>query len=117
MKFLADECFDAGLVEVLRSHSHDVLYAMETLHGETDDTLLARAYDEHRIILTEDKDFGELVYRLQRPAYGIILLRFDVVERNMKESRLLLLLEQEAERLADSLTVLETDKIRIRPLQ
>jgi predicted nuclease of predicted toxin-antitoxin system len=55
MRFLADECCDAGLVGDLRGNGHDVLYAVESLRGATDDELLARAYSENRILLAEDK--------------------------------------------------------------
>jgi len=116
MRFLADECCDAALVDVLRSDGHDILYAIESLRGATDDSLLARALFERRILLTEDKGFGELVYRLRRPTHGIVLLRFDVADRALKIPRLRYLLEQEAERLSGAFVVLEADKVRIRPL-
>ena len=52
MKFLADECCDAGLVEALRADDHDVLYAQESLGGGVDDDILAVAYSQDRILLT-----------------------------------------------------------------
>jgi len=116
VRFLADECCDAGLIDALRDDGHDVLYATESLRGETDEALLRRAFVESRILLTEDKDFGELVYRLRKPACGIVLLRFDVADRTLKTSRLRALLRQEIERLAGSFIVLEADKVRVRPL-
>jgi predicted nuclease of predicted toxin-antitoxin system len=116
MRFLADECCDAALVDALRGDGHDVLYAIESLRGATDDDLLTRAVSEHRILLTEDKDFGELVYRLRRPAHGIVLLRFAVGDRALKVPRLRYLLEQEAERLPGAFVVLEVDKVRVRSL-
>lgn len=116
MRFLADECCDAALVDALRSDGYDVLYAVETLRGATDDELLAWSFSERRIFLTEDKDFGELVYRLRRPVYGVVLLRFDIVNRALKVPRLRYLLEQEAERLSGAFVVLEVDKVRVRPL-
>ncbi len=116
MRFLADECCDAALVSALRGDGHDILYAVESLQGATDDELLFRAYSEHRILLTEDKDFGELVYRLRRPAHGIVLLRFDVAARVLKIPRMRHLLKRGVERLVGSFVVLEADKIRIRPL-
>ena len=62
MKLLADECCDAGLVHAQRNDGHDVLYAAESSPGATDEEILERAVSEHRILLTEDKNFGELVY-------------------------------------------------------
>lgn len=117
MKFLADECCDAGLVRAIRDDGHEVLYALESLRGASDDELLRRAVAEERLLLTEDKDFGELVYRLRRPAHGIILLRFDVVDRASKITRLRELVTQKADRLVGSFIVLEVDKIRLRPLR
>jgi predicted nuclease of predicted toxin-antitoxin system len=116
MKLLADECCDVALVEALRADGHDVLYVIETLRGAADDEVLARAYSEDRLVITEDKDFGELVYRFRRPARGIILLRFDTVERALKIPRLLDLLHQEPQRLPGVFAVLEVDKLRVRPL-
>jgi predicted nuclease of predicted toxin-antitoxin system len=116
MRFLADECCDAALVSSLRADGHDVLYVVETLSGADDDAILAQAFAEHRVLLTEDKDFGELVYRLGRPTRGIVLLRFEVSDRARKVPRLQELLAQEGNRLPGSFTVLEVDKVRIRPL-
>lgn len=116
MRFLADECCATSVVDALRSDGHDVLYAMESMRGAPDDEILTRAFAEDRILLTEDKDFGELVYRFHQPARGIVLLRFDVSDRNWKIPRLRALLDEDAERLPGSLVVLEVNKTRFRPL-
>jgi predicted nuclease of predicted toxin-antitoxin system len=116
VRFLADECCDEGLVRALRADGHDVLYVLEAMRGAPDDTVLDRAYSENRILLTEDKDFGELVYRLGRPARGIVLLRFDVIDRDQKVPHLLDLIERAGHRMPGAFVVLETDKVRIRPL-
>jgi predicted nuclease of predicted toxin-antitoxin system len=81
VKFLADECCDHGLVGALRQSGYDVLYVLESERGATDDDVLSLAFREQRIILAEDKDFGELVYRLKKPAHGIILIRIAVKNR------------------------------------
>ena len=116
MKLLADECCDLGLVEALRRDGHDVLFAVEEMQGAIDEVILARAFDEDRLLLTEDKDFGELVYRLSLSAQGIVLLRFGPREHAIKINRLLDLLKEHAARLMGSFVVLEADKIRFRPL-
>lgn len=116
MKLLADECCDAGLVEALRRNGHDVAYVLESRPGVSDTEVLQQAHREERLLLTEDKDFGELVYRLRRPVPGIILLRFDPEERALKLPRLLVLLEREPERLEGAFVVLDAEKARIRPL-
>ena len=67
MNFLADECCDTTLVQDLRADGDDVVYVLESLRGANDDDILARAFAENRLLLTEDKDFEELVYRLGKP--------------------------------------------------
>jgi predicted nuclease of predicted toxin-antitoxin system len=90
--------------------------AMATTFFTPSNRCVALAFSESRILLTEDKDFGELIYRLQRPAHGVVLLRFDVADRALKVPRLRDLLWQEAERLAGAFVVLEVNKVRVRPL-
>lgn len=116
MRFLADECCDAPMVEALRADDHDVLFAIESLRGELDDDILETAFAQHRILVTEDKDFGELVYRLRLPARGIVLLRFGVGQRHLKIPRMRHVIQHHAAQLSGSFVVLEPDKIRIRPL-
>jgi len=116
VRFLADEGCDVDLVRVLRQDGHDVIYAAETLCHSSDDFLLTLAFQQSRIVLTEDKDFGELVYRLRRPAYSVVLLRFEVRDRAMKVPRLRALLRNESGRLPGSFVVLDKDRIRVRPL-
>ena len=70
MKFIADECCDTGIVISLRREGHDVFYVLEEEPGLRDEVVLQRAYVERRTLLTEDKDFGELVFRLRKPAAG-----------------------------------------------
>jgi predicted nuclease of predicted toxin-antitoxin system len=77
VNFLADECCDAFLVDGLRGDGHDVLYVKESAPGTDDHTVLQMAADQERVLLTEDKDFGELVVRLKLPAYGIVFLRMN----------------------------------------
>ena len=116
MKFLADECCDTSLIASLRADRHDVLYILEKKPGVPDDEVLIDAYNEERILLTEDKDFGELVYRLKKPARGIVLIRIDVKERHMKWARLKKLIEIYEDRLPGHFAVIETQKFRFRPL-
>ena len=117
MRFLADECCDTATVDTLREDGHDVLYAIESLRGATDDAILERAFTESRVLLTEDKDFGELVYRLRYPAYGVILLRFDVQDAILKIPRLRVLLDHEEDRIPGAFVVVNATKARLRPLR
>ena len=116
MRFLADECCDAGLVMSLRGDGHDVSYVLERHAGGSDDEVLTEAYIEKRILITEDKDFGDLVYRLKKPVRGVILIRMDVKERHMKWHRLKNLLINHEIRLPGHFVVVDINKFRFRPL-
>lgn len=63
MKFVADEGVDAQIIKALRVKGHDVLYIAEFDSGIADDLVLKYANNQKRILITRDKDFGELVYR------------------------------------------------------
>lgn len=77
MRFLADENIPPGAVRRLRELGHDVLSAKESLRGSGDGAILARAVSERRVLVTFDKDFGELAFRARLPAgCGVVLFRF-----------------------------------------
>ncbi|MBD1846942.1 DUF5615 family PIN-like protein [Cyanobacteria bacterium FACHB-63] len=76
MRFLANENFPGDAVEALRQADHDVVWIRTDAPGISDPEVLSRAQAEERILLTFDKDFGELAFRSQLPAAsGIILFR------------------------------------------
>ncbi|MEA5554466.1 DUF5615 family PIN-like protein [Anabaena cylindrica UHCC 0172] len=76
MRFLANENFPLDAVEALRENGHDVAWIRIDSPGISDPQVLSRAQAENRILLTFDKDFGELAFRSQLPATtGIILFR------------------------------------------
>jgi predicted nuclease of predicted toxin-antitoxin system len=114
VKFVADECFDALLVDGLRNHGLDVLYVKEIAPGAADDTVLQMAADQERVLLTEDKDFGELVVRLKLPVYGIVLLRMNPADSRSKLARVRHLLQHHTDRLPGSFVVLSGTRARFR---
>jgi predicted nuclease of predicted toxin-antitoxin system len=116
MRLLADECCDAVVVAGLRADGHDVFYVMETARGADDRVVLQTAADQQRLLLTEDKDFGELVVRLALPAYGLVLLRMNPADSAGKLARLREVLLHEGHRLASSFVVVDQNKVRFRPL-
>ncbi|MCI0362793.1 MAG: DUF5615 family PIN-like protein [Phycisphaerales bacterium] len=75
MRVVADENFDAPLVQWLRSQGHDVVWMVEKARGSEDIAVLDQARSEERIILTFDRDFGELVFHRQLKASGVVLFR------------------------------------------
>jgi predicted nuclease of predicted toxin-antitoxin system len=75
MIFVADENVQRSVVEKLRQRGHDVRHIRELMPGATDDTVLRTTAGENAILLTYDRDFGELVFRQGRAATGVILVR------------------------------------------
>ncbi len=116
MRWLADECVDAGLVLHLRAAGHDVAYMAEIAPAISDAEVLARAHAEDRLLLTEDKDFGDLVFRRGRPVPAVILLRIDAAVHELKKIRLGAAIDRFGEKLRGRYTVVEENKIRARPL-
>lgn len=79
MKILANENVPADAVDLLRAHGHDVLWVRADFPGAADDVVLARAQSERRVLITFDKDFGELVFAKGRAASsGVILFRLEM---------------------------------------
>jgi predicted nuclease of predicted toxin-antitoxin system len=77
MLLAADENIEKRIVTWLRERGHDVLYAAEATAGNDDDSFLARATAEKRVVITHDLDFGQLVRHQNAPAVGLVLLRFE----------------------------------------
>lgn len=75
IKFLADENISARIVAWLRGRGDDVRYAAEEAPGEVDAEWLRQAEGEGRLLLTSDKDFGELVFRDRLNTHGVVLVR------------------------------------------
>jgi predicted nuclease of predicted toxin-antitoxin system len=76
MHFLADESCDFRVVRALRAAGHDVHAVIEIAPGADDLVVIAMTLGENRILLTEDSDFGQLVYAAGKPNAGVILLRY-----------------------------------------
>jgi len=84
MTVVADESVDQPIVERLRSDGVSVVAISEESPGVDDDTVLDRAETSASILLTADKDFGELVYRLGRAHAGVVLIRLDGLSNHEK---------------------------------
>ena len=119
MRWLADECdecIDAGLVSRLRDAGHDLSYTAEISSGATDADVLRQALAETRLLLTEDKGFGELVFRLKSPVPGVVLLRLDPEKHLLKWNRLDVAIARFGEKLFGRYLVIEEARFRSRPL-
>ena len=114
MKWVADENIDRQIVEALRADDHQVFYVLETAPTAADEDVLAMASDESALLLTADKDFGELVYRQGRASAGVVLIRLAGIPSGQKASIVTNVARQHAKELMGSFTVITRNAIRIR---
>jgi predicted nuclease of predicted toxin-antitoxin system len=117
VRWLIDECVDAALVAQLREYGHDVSYMSDVAPRATDPEVMHRAHSENRLLLTEDKDFGDLVFRQAKPVPGLVLLRIDSTRRSLMGTRLQAAIDRFGERPLGRYTVIEDARFRSRPLQ
>jgi len=118
VRWLADECIDAALVAHLRGAGHDVAYMAEIARAADDANVMARAWADGRLLLTEDKDFGDLVFRRGARVPGIVLLRIDPAMHALKRRRLDAAMARVGEeRLRGRYTIVEAGRFRSRALR
>lgn len=112
MRLLADENVPGAAVQVLRASGHDVSWVRTDAPGASDVDVLAKAGGEDRLLLTFDKDFGELAFRRGLPAAsGIVLLRIPLPSTGFSE-RLVRLIESRTD-WAGHFSVATDDRIRM----
>ena len=116
MRILANENVSGTVIRLLRERGHDVLSAKDSMRGEPDPVSLERAGQEGRILVTHDKDFGELAFRSRLPAKGgVILLRLRGRDAEADNRRLLNVLEGQ-ELWVGNFAVVTDDQVRVRSL-
>jgi predicted nuclease of predicted toxin-antitoxin system len=113
MRFLADECCDFAVVGALRANGHDVLAVSEFQQRSVDKELVELAMAENRILLTEDKDFGWLVFAARMDSPGVILIRFPASARRSLAEAVLKLVSEYASQLVGAFVVLRPGVARI----
>lgn len=114
MNFLADEGVDKPIVEILRQDGYSVLYIAEMQPGISDDIVLDIANQQGALLLTTDKDFGELVFRLSRLAKGVVLIRLAGLSPQKKAEIVASVIKQHLAELTAAFTVILPGSIRIR---
>ena len=113
--FVADENIPALIIAALRALGFEVISISETRPRLPDDAVLAEAFSRGAVLLTADKDFGELVFQHHQNVSGVILLRLHGLT---PEARRDLVVEQvgiHGERLQGAFTVISPGQVRIRP--
>jgi predicted nuclease of predicted toxin-antitoxin system len=113
MRFLADESCDFVVVRALRAAGHDVRAVAEVDLGATDDVVLEIASREQRVLLTEDKDFGQLVFAAGTSTRGVVFIRYPATARFLLPQVVVDLVNTEQERRAGAFVVVHPSRIRI----
>lgn len=114
MKLLADECIERNVVERLRQAGFDVIAVTELRQGASDTSVIKLANKNQAILLTADKDFGELVFREGWVTNGVVLIRLHGLSSNDKGEIVTYALESYQDEIVGSFCVIEPTQIRIR---
>lgn len=116
MRFLANENFPLDAVQAVRALGHDVAWIRADAPGSSDPQVLARAQRENRILLTFDKDFGELAFRSRLPGgSGILLFRISAPS-SAHVARVVAVVIASRSDWMGHFSVVDDRRIRMRPL-
>jgi predicted nuclease of predicted toxin-antitoxin system len=114
MNLLIDESVDRQVVERLRSEGHNVLYVSDLDPGIADEIVLSTANDMGALLVTADKDFGELVFRRRQINSGVLLIRLAGLPPNSKAELVMVAVRDHFAELPGKFSVLSSGMIRIR---
>jgi predicted nuclease of predicted toxin-antitoxin system len=112
MRFLVDESTGPAVAEWLSAEGHEVFSMYALARGMHDDDIVQKAFDENWILITNDKDFGEQVYRERKPHHGIVLLRLEDERSHAKIEVLKRLLHSHADSLPEQFVVVTEKTVR-----
>jgi predicted nuclease of predicted toxin-antitoxin system len=117
MRFLVDESTGPAVAEWLRENGHEVFSVFNEARGMQDGDIIQKTFRDYWILMTNDKDFGEKVYRERQPHRGVILLRLEDERAFVKIEVIRRLLETYADKLSGSFVVVTETSVRFaRPL-
>lgn len=117
MNFLANENFPVNRIRLLRNAGHNVASIIEDTPGVKDYTILKRAYEEKRLILTFDRDYGELIYKYRSiTPVGMVYFRFSPSTPKEPAKILLDILEEGKIQLLGKFSVIERGRVRQKTL-
>ncbi|MBI2145421.1 DUF5615 family PIN-like protein [Candidatus Woesearchaeota archaeon] len=112
MQFLVDESTGKRFAALLAATGHDVIFAGDAMPSASDEEVLAKAEKEDRILISDDKDFGELVVRLRKPSTGVILLRMASVDAKTRTGVVAEIVKERD--IVGKLVIVKEGRVRIR---
>ena len=118
MRFLADECLGHLIVSKLRESGHDVEWVREIAKGIPDEKVLARSVRDSRILLTEDFDYGDLIFARGHASIGVVIIQLSDFSGSWAEvaSEVVARLNEMQGGFPRTLTVLGRTRVRARAL-
>ena len=116
MNFLADENVDRPIVERLRAEGHSVFYVAESSASASDEDVIHLVGSSAAILLTADKDFGELLFRQHRVAPGVVLLRLAGLSARGKADVVSRAIVAHHRELPRNFTVVTPGTVRVRKI-
>lgn len=114
MNLVADENIDRGIVERLRSDGHSVDWVAELSPSVSDEDVLQQAASGGAVLVTEDKDFGELVHRRGLAHAGVLLVRLEGLDNATKAELVSQAVRENEAELPGAFAVLTPDTLRLR---
>ena len=117
MTLVADESVDSGIIIGLRQKGIKVFSIAEEFRGITDSAVLKTANDQNCLLITEDKDFGELAFRLKFEHKGILLIRLSDLPRKDRITTAIESISKFADQMTDNFTVLNRNGLRIKSVR
>ena len=114
MNLLADEGVDRQIVALLRQDGHDVLYVAELEPGVDDNRVFDEANRINALLITADKDFGEMVFRQGSVRAGVLLLRLAGLSPSMKAGIVSTIIQERGIEMLGSFSVISPGMVRIR---
>ena len=112
MKFIVDECTGPAVAKWLMDQGHEVFSIFDEAKGLDDDSIIKKAFEEKWILITNDKDFGDMVYRDGRLHCGVILLRLQDERSVVKIQVLSSLFDSYLNRIEDSFLIATEHRVR-----
>jgi len=117
LKFLADVNVEKDLVDFLTEQGFDVLWIPDYNCRLSDEELFKLANNEKRILITNDTDFGEIVFLQKKVSVGIVLIRVKGQRVNKKLHALKKLIKFYSDKIENCFVVISDRRIRIRSLE
>ncbi len=102
------------MIRALRAAGHDVRAASEDMRGAEDTAIVAAAAQDDRVLITRDRDFGQLVFVQEQPTAGVIYVRWPIAARSRLAARLVAVVAEMGSRFPGAFVVVRPDRVRIR---